>query len=230
MGFGHRVYKHYDPRAKIIKESFYSALASLGIKDDPLLNIAMRLEEAALRDDYFLARKLYPNVDFYSGLIMRAIGFRRTCSRSCSPSAGCPGGSPIGRKWPPIRKAASTARARFTSARTSATTCRPTGGSEGETGQIGKAGNWKIGNLRPPSASLYGSSSRSCERQRVDLRLGSRERQPLGIRNHQPAGSRRRCCNSSWDPWTEQTIFALAGLSPGPAGIPRRPGRPAACG
>jgi citrate synthase len=74
MGFGHRVYKHYDPRAKIIKESFYSALASLGIKDDPLLNIAMRLEEAALRDEYFLARKLYPNVDFYSGLIMRAIG------------------------------------------------------------------------------------------------------------------------------------------------------------
>ena len=74
MGFGHRVYKHYDPRAKIIKESFYSALASLGIKNDPLLNIAMKLEEAALRDDYFLARKLYPNVDFYSGLIMRAIG------------------------------------------------------------------------------------------------------------------------------------------------------------
>jgi len=74
MGFGHRVYRHYDPRATIIKDSFYSALASLGIKDDPLLNIAMRLEEAALKDDYFLARKLYPNVDFYSGLIMRAIG------------------------------------------------------------------------------------------------------------------------------------------------------------
>ncbi len=74
MGFGHRVYRHYDPRATIIKDSFYSALASLGIKDDPLLNIAMRLEAAALKDDYFLSRKLYPNVDFYSGLIMRAIG------------------------------------------------------------------------------------------------------------------------------------------------------------
>jgi citrate synthase len=74
MGFGHRVYKNYDPRAKIIKKSFYSALASLKIKDDPLLNIAMRLEEAALKDDYFLSRKLYPNVDFYSGLIMRALG------------------------------------------------------------------------------------------------------------------------------------------------------------
>ena len=74
MGFGHRVYKNHDPRAKIIKASFYKALASLGIKDDPLLNIAMKLEECALSDDYFVQRKLYPNVDFYSGLIMRALG------------------------------------------------------------------------------------------------------------------------------------------------------------
>lgn len=74
MGFGHRVYKHYDPRATIIKKSFYSALASLKISNDPLLDIAMKLEEAALKDDYFISRKLYPNVDFYSGLIMRAIG------------------------------------------------------------------------------------------------------------------------------------------------------------
>jgi citrate synthase len=73
MGFGHRVYKNYDPRAKIIKASFYKALASLGIKDDPLLNIAMKLEEVALHDEYFVSRKLYPNVDFYSGLIMRAM-------------------------------------------------------------------------------------------------------------------------------------------------------------
>ena len=73
MGFGHRVYKNYDPRAKIIKTSFYKALASLGIKDDPLLNIAMKLEECALNDPYFVQRKLYPNVDFYSGLIMRAL-------------------------------------------------------------------------------------------------------------------------------------------------------------
>jgi citrate synthase len=74
MGFGHRVYKNYDPRAKIIKASFYKALASLGIKNDPLLDIAMKLEEVALSDDYFVSRKLYPNVDFYSGLIMRALG------------------------------------------------------------------------------------------------------------------------------------------------------------
>ena len=74
MGFGHRVYRNYDPRAKIIKASFDKALASLGIKDDPLLAIARRLEDAALSDQYFLSRKLYPNVDFYSGLIMRALG------------------------------------------------------------------------------------------------------------------------------------------------------------
>lgn len=74
MGFGHRVYKNYDPRAKIIKGSFDKALASLGIKNDPLLDIARKLEEVALNDDYFISRKLYPNVDFYSGLIMRALG------------------------------------------------------------------------------------------------------------------------------------------------------------
>jgi citrate synthase len=68
------VYKNYDPRAKIIKTSFDKALASLGIVDDPLLDIARKLEEVALSDDYFISRKLYPNVDFYSGLIMRALG------------------------------------------------------------------------------------------------------------------------------------------------------------
>ncbi len=73
MGFGHRVYKNYDPRAKIIKGSFDQALESLGITDDPLLDIARNLEAAALSDDYFISRKLYPNVDFYSGLIMNAL-------------------------------------------------------------------------------------------------------------------------------------------------------------
>jgi citrate synthase len=73
MGFGHRVYKHYDPRAKIIKQACDDVLAKLHI-DDPLLDIAKHLEEAALRDSYFVERKLYPNVDFYSGIIMRAIG------------------------------------------------------------------------------------------------------------------------------------------------------------
>src|SRR5512139_3878594 len=73
MGFGHRVYKNYDPRAKIIKKACDDVLAKLHISD-PLLDIAKHLEEAALRDPYFVERKLYPNVDFYSGIIMRAIG------------------------------------------------------------------------------------------------------------------------------------------------------------
>jgi citrate synthase len=73
MGFGHAVYKNFDPRAKIIGKACGDVLDKLGIKD-PLLDIARRLEEAALKDDYFLSRKLYPNVDFYSGIIMRALG------------------------------------------------------------------------------------------------------------------------------------------------------------
>jgi citrate synthase len=74
MGFGHRVYKNYDPRAKIIKRAADKVLSKLGV-DDPLLEIAKKLEEAALKDEYFIERKLYPNVDFYSGIIYRALGF-----------------------------------------------------------------------------------------------------------------------------------------------------------
>jgi citrate synthase len=73
MGFGHRVYKSYDPRAKIIKDTAYSVFDVTG--KNPLLDIALKLEEAALQDDYFVSRKLYPNVDFYSGLIYQAMGF-----------------------------------------------------------------------------------------------------------------------------------------------------------
>ena len=73
MGFGHRVYKNYDPRAKILGKSAVSVLEKIGI-NDPLLDIARRLERAALEDDYFVQRKLYPNVDFYSGIILKAIG------------------------------------------------------------------------------------------------------------------------------------------------------------
>jgi citrate synthase len=73
MGFGHRVYKNFDPRARIIKEACHALLDRLGI-NDPLLELAMRLEEVALRDEYFVKRKLYPNVDYYSGIIMRALG------------------------------------------------------------------------------------------------------------------------------------------------------------
>ena len=74
MGFGHRVYKNYDPRAAIVKDSAHAVLQKLGAEDE-LLDIAMRLEEIALSDDYFISRKLYPNVDFYTGLIYKAMGF-----------------------------------------------------------------------------------------------------------------------------------------------------------
>ena len=73
MGFGHRVYKNFDPRARILKETADEVLGELGIQD-PLLDIAKALEEVALRDEFFIARKLYPNVDFYSGIIYRAMG------------------------------------------------------------------------------------------------------------------------------------------------------------
>jgi len=74
MGFGHRVYKNYDPRAKLMRETCYEVLGELGLGDDPLFKLAMGLEKIALEDDYFVSRKLYPNVDFYSGIVQKAIG------------------------------------------------------------------------------------------------------------------------------------------------------------
>lgn len=75
MGFGHRVYKNYDPRAKVLQASAHEVLGELNIKDEPLLDLAMELERIALQDDYFVERKLFPNVDFYSGIILKAMGF-----------------------------------------------------------------------------------------------------------------------------------------------------------
>ncbi|MAC47757.1 MAG: citrate (Si)-synthase [Oceanospirillum sp.] len=74
MGFGHRVYRNFDPRAKVMKETCDEVLKELGLENDPQLHIAKRLEEIALEDEYFIQRKLYPNVDFYSGIILKAIG------------------------------------------------------------------------------------------------------------------------------------------------------------
>jgi citrate synthase len=74
MGFGHRVYRNFDPRAKVMKKTCDEVLALLGIENDPQLQIAKRLEQIALEDEYFVERKLYPNVDFYSGIILKAIG------------------------------------------------------------------------------------------------------------------------------------------------------------
>jgi citrate synthase len=75
MGFGHRVYKNYDPRAKVMQKTCHEVLNEVGHADDPLLKVAMELEKIALNDDYFIERKLYPNVDFYSGITLRALGF-----------------------------------------------------------------------------------------------------------------------------------------------------------
>ena len=75
MGFGHRVYKNYDPRAKVMQETCHEVLGELGMSDDPLLELAMELERIALEDEYFVEKKLYPNIDFYSGITLRAMGF-----------------------------------------------------------------------------------------------------------------------------------------------------------
>jgi citrate synthase len=75
MGFGHRVYKNYDPRAAVLRRSCHEVLDELGVRDEPLLDLAMELERIALEDEYFVSKKLYPNVDFYSGIILRAMGF-----------------------------------------------------------------------------------------------------------------------------------------------------------
>ncbi|HBD90209.1 MAG TPA: citrate (Si)-synthase, partial [Gemmobacter sp.] len=75
MGFGHRVYKNFDPRAKVMKESADEVLNLLGVENNPTLQVAKELERIALEDEYFVSKKLYPNVDFYSGIILDAMGF-----------------------------------------------------------------------------------------------------------------------------------------------------------
>jgi citrate synthase len=77
MGFGHRVYKNFDPRAKVMQKTAEAVLDKLGVKD-PVFDVARELEQIALKDDYFISKKLYPNVDFYSGVILSAIGFPTT--------------------------------------------------------------------------------------------------------------------------------------------------------
>jgi citrate synthase len=91
MGFGHRVYKNYDPRAKLMRETCHEVLEELGLHDDPLFKLAMALEKIALEDEYFVSRKLYPNVDFYSGIVQRALGIPAamfTCIFAMARTAG----------------------------------------------------------------------------------------------------------------------------------------------
>ena len=78
MGFGHRVYKNYDPRATVMQKTCHEVLAEVGNPNDPLLKVAMELEKIALNDPYFVDRKLFPNVDFYSGITLKAMGFPMT--------------------------------------------------------------------------------------------------------------------------------------------------------
>jgi len=78
LGFGHRVYKNYDPRAKLMRETCYEVLNELGLQNDRLFKLAMELERIALEDTYFVEKKLYPNVDFYSGIVQRALGIPKS--------------------------------------------------------------------------------------------------------------------------------------------------------
>lgn len=78
MGFGHRVYKNYDPRARVMQKTTHEVLDTLGVRDDPLLKVAMELEKIALEDEYFVEKRLYPNIDFYSGITLKALGFPTT--------------------------------------------------------------------------------------------------------------------------------------------------------
>ena len=91
MGFGHRVYKNYDPRAKLMRETCHEVLEELGLHDDRLFKLALQLEKIALEDEYFVERKLYPNVDFYSGIVQRALGIPTsmfTCIFSLARTVG----------------------------------------------------------------------------------------------------------------------------------------------
>ncbi len=120
MGFGHRVYKNYDPRATIIKQTAYDVFEVTG--KNPLLDIALKLEEAALNDPYFVDRKLYPNVDFYSGLIYQAMGFPVDMFTVLFAIRAQPDGSPIGRNFSATRTRRSRDRASGTPVPTRATT------------------------------------------------------------------------------------------------------------
>ncbi len=98
MGFGHRVYKNYDPRAKIMQKTCHEVLAEVGHKDDPLLEVAVELERIALSDEYFVSKKLYPNIDFYSGITLKAMGFPTTMFTALFALARTWAGSRSGRR------------------------------------------------------------------------------------------------------------------------------------
>ena len=96
MGFGHRVYKNFDPRANVMRKTCHEVLKHLKLHNDKTFPIALELEKIALNDEYFIKRKLYPNVDFYSGIVLRALGIPTTCLRPFLPSPAQSGGCRTG--------------------------------------------------------------------------------------------------------------------------------------
>ncbi len=118
MGFGHRVYKNFDPRAKVMKESADEVLDLLGVQDNETLKVAIELERIALEDDYFIEKKLYPNVDFYSGIILDAMGFPTSMFTPIFALSRCvSGGWRSGRKWSAIQSRRLGGRGSYTRAR-----------------------------------------------------------------------------------------------------------------
>ena len=124
MGFGHRVYKNYDPRAKVMRADCHEVLDELGIKDDPLLEVAMELERIALQDEYFVEQKLYPNVDFYSGITLKAMGFPTSMFTVLFAVARTVGWIAQWNEMIEDPRRRSAGRASSTPARRSANTCR----------------------------------------------------------------------------------------------------------
>ena len=111
MGFGHRVYKNFDPRANVMRKTCHEVLKHLKLHNDKTFPIALELEKIALNDEYFIKRKLYPNVDFYSGIVLRALGIRLPCLRPFLPSPAQSGGCRTGMNSTKTRSFASAARA-----------------------------------------------------------------------------------------------------------------------
>ncbi len=129
MGFGHRVYKNYDPRAKIMQQTCHEVLKELGDQNDPLLQVAMELEQIALKDPYFVEKKLYPNVDFYSGITLKAMGFPTSMFTVLFAVARTVGWIAQWNEMIEDPDQRSAVRARSTPARRAATTLRPTSAS-----------------------------------------------------------------------------------------------------
>jgi hypothetical protein len=154
MGFGHRVYKNYDPRAKAMQVQAHAVLDELGLHDDPLLKVAIELERIALQDEYFIEKKLYPNIDFYSGITLRRWASPPPCSPLCSRWRAPWAGLRSGRRCWKTRIRRSAARARSIPARPNGPMCRWRRGNSRTLTMVGPTGVWAI--HLPPSRKVHG--------------------------------------------------------------------------